>query len=276
VRPPHTAQQSCWSSSGPRPRRPQRGLAQGQTEIVSTQGHRLRSADFIDTLIVEATIHYLDLTLNLPASPAPASALLRVRNVLDGLFGTALPLGWDDVRIRSEGHRPGGAHRGGSRPTRRPGTENTPARVTAEGDPPWGTGMAIARRPNALCRDRRASFFGEGSLTSHGRAPIAALCGWSCSGPASEFSGVAPGRRDGDDHPSGSGGIELERMEHAVDPSRCATNVPQGHHSRAVPEVYEAGPKSLTRTNTPGRAVGLEPTTCGLKMNSLPLPSHVP
>jgi hypothetical protein len=54
-----------------------------QAEFVSTQGHRLRSADFIDTLIVEATIHYLDLTLNLPASPAPASALLRVRNVLD-------------------------------------------------------------------------------------------------------------------------------------------------------------------------------------------------
>jgi hypothetical protein len=56
-----------------------------QAELVSTQGHRLRSADLIDTLIVEATIHYLDLTLNLPASPAPASALLRVRNVLDGL-----------------------------------------------------------------------------------------------------------------------------------------------------------------------------------------------
>ena len=36
-------------------------------------------------------------------------------------------------------------------------------------------------------------------------------------------------------------------------PSRCATNVPQGHHSGAVPEVSEAGPKSLTCTNTPGR-----------------------
>ena len=74
-----------------------------QAEIVSTQGHRLRSADFIDTLIVEATIHYLDLTLNFPASPAPVSALLRVRNVLDGLLGTALPLGWDDVEYALKG-----------------------------------------------------------------------------------------------------------------------------------------------------------------------------
>jgi hypothetical protein len=50
-----------------------------QVGIVSTQGHRLRWADLIDTLIVEATIHYLDLTLDLPAPPAPASALLHVR-----------------------------------------------------------------------------------------------------------------------------------------------------------------------------------------------------
>jgi len=74
-----------------------------QAQIVSTQGRRLRPADFIDTLIVEATIHYLDLTLNLPASPAPGSALLRVRNVLDGLLGTALPLGWDDVEYALKG-----------------------------------------------------------------------------------------------------------------------------------------------------------------------------
>jgi Mycothiol maleylpyruvate isomerase N-terminal domain len=71
--------------------------------IVSTQGHRLRSADLIDTLIVEATIHYLDLTLNLLAPPAPVSALLRVRNVLDGLLGTELQLDWDDVEYALKG-----------------------------------------------------------------------------------------------------------------------------------------------------------------------------
>ena len=57
----------------------------------------------VDTLIVEATIHYLDLTLNLPAPPAPATALLHVRKVLDGLLGTELPLEWDDVEYALKG-----------------------------------------------------------------------------------------------------------------------------------------------------------------------------
>jgi len=74
-----------------------------RVEIVSTQGHRLPSADFIDTLIVEATIHYLDLTLNLQATSAPAEALERVRNVLDGLLGTPLPLEWGDVEYALKG-----------------------------------------------------------------------------------------------------------------------------------------------------------------------------
>jgi hypothetical protein len=53
--------------------------------------------------------------------------------------------------------------------------------------------------------------------------------------------------------PSGSSGIELEHMEHAVDPSRCATNVPQGHCSGAVPADHEGGPKPLTCANTAWR-----------------------
>lgn len=69
----------------------------------SSQGRRLRWADLVDTLIVEATIHYLDLTLNLPAPPAPASALLHVRKVLDGLLGTELQLEWDDVEYALKG-----------------------------------------------------------------------------------------------------------------------------------------------------------------------------
>src|SRR5665811_531714 len=53
--------------------------------------------------------------------------------------------------------------------------------------------------------------------------------------------------------PSGSSGIELEHMEHAVDPSRCATNVPQGHCSGAVQAAHEGGPKPLTCANTAWR-----------------------
>ena len=58
---------------------------------------------------------------------------------------------------------------------------------------------------------------------------FSASCGWLCSGPASEFSGVAPAAVTVTAPPSGSCGIELEHMEQAVDPSRCARNVPQGH-----------------------------------------------
>jgi hypothetical protein len=33
---------------------------------VATQGHTLATGDFIDTLVVEAAVHYLDLTLSMP------------------------------------------------------------------------------------------------------------------------------------------------------------------------------------------------------------------
>src|SRR5664280_295077 len=74
--------------------------------------------------------------------------------------------------------------------------------------------------------------------------------------------------------PSGSSGIELEHMEHAVDPSRCATNVPQGHCSGAVQADHEGGPKPLTCANTawPHRArtddlrIQNEQTACPLTM----------
>jgi uncharacterized protein (TIGR03083 family) len=66
-------------------------------QAVATQGHVLRTADFTATLVVEATVHYLDLTAGLPAAPPPDAAALRlVRRVLDGLLGTPLPGGWDD------------------------------------------------------------------------------------------------------------------------------------------------------------------------------------
>jgi uncharacterized protein (TIGR03083 family) len=64
---------------------------------VTTQGHVLATADFIATLVVEAAVHYLDLTVGLPAAPPPdAAGLALVRRVLDGLLGTPIPGGWDD------------------------------------------------------------------------------------------------------------------------------------------------------------------------------------
>ncbi len=71
---------------------------------VATQGHALRTADFIATLAVEAAVHYLDLTVRLPAAPPPEPASLAlVRRVLDGLLGTPMPGGWDDATYALKG-----------------------------------------------------------------------------------------------------------------------------------------------------------------------------
>jgi Mycothiol maleylpyruvate isomerase N-terminal domain len=67
-------------------------------QVVATQGHALRTDDFIATLVFEAAIHYLDITVALPAAaPADPAALALVRNVLEALAGHPLPAGWDDV-----------------------------------------------------------------------------------------------------------------------------------------------------------------------------------
>jgi uncharacterized protein (TIGR03083 family) len=62
-------------------------------EKVTTQGHILRTQDFVATLIFEATIHYLDMTVDLPDSPDPVGMSV-VRKVLDGLLGSTVD--WDD------------------------------------------------------------------------------------------------------------------------------------------------------------------------------------
>lgn len=66
-------------------------------ELVATQGHVLRTSDFIGTLAVEAAVHYLDLAAGL-ANPSPSDPipLGLVRRVLVGLLGASLPQDWDD------------------------------------------------------------------------------------------------------------------------------------------------------------------------------------
>ncbi len=62
---------------------------------VETQGHVLDVRDFAATLVAEATIHHLDLTLNLPGAPEPDPEALRLTaRTLDGLFG---PEAWDVI-----------------------------------------------------------------------------------------------------------------------------------------------------------------------------------
>lgn len=67
-------------------------------DVVATQGHTLTTADFVHTLLLEATVHLLDLTVAVPDAPAPPdAALAQVSAVVESLARGPLPTGWDDL-----------------------------------------------------------------------------------------------------------------------------------------------------------------------------------
>jgi hypothetical protein len=69
-----------------------------EIDFVTTQGHILATPDFIATLVVEATVHHLDLTASLSDKPAPASTAVSVTTrTLDGLLRVPRPQSWDDL-----------------------------------------------------------------------------------------------------------------------------------------------------------------------------------
>jgi hypothetical protein len=62
-----------------------------------TQGLVITLPDFLATLVVEAALHHLDLSVHLDRAPStPAGALAVTRATLEGLLGGPLPAGWDD------------------------------------------------------------------------------------------------------------------------------------------------------------------------------------
>jgi hypothetical protein len=68
------------------------------------QGHVLAVGDFLATWVVEAAVHHLDLTVELPEAPPPAPASLDVtRDTLDALAGQEAPAGWDDAAYALKG-----------------------------------------------------------------------------------------------------------------------------------------------------------------------------
>jgi hypothetical protein len=72
--------------------------------LVCTQGHVISVADFCSTLVVEATTHLLDLTVDLDGAPQPAAAALaEARRVLEGLHRGPLPAQWRDTEAVLEG-----------------------------------------------------------------------------------------------------------------------------------------------------------------------------
>ena len=65
---------------------------------VTTQGHVLTATDLLSTLVVEAVVHHLDLTVDLPAAPPPDDEVLaHTRAVLDAMLGAPSPSGWATV-----------------------------------------------------------------------------------------------------------------------------------------------------------------------------------
>jgi hypothetical protein len=79
-------------------------------QAVHTQGHVITVADLTSTLVVEATVHLLDLVVDLPAAPTPPpEALAETRRVLEGLEGGPLPADWDDTEavLKGTGRVPG-------------------------------------------------------------------------------------------------------------------------------------------------------------------------
>ncbi len=73
-------------------------------QAVATQSHTIATGDFIDTLVVEAAGHYLDIIVSMPTAPAAdPTALALVREVLVGLAGSPMPPDWDDETCALKG-----------------------------------------------------------------------------------------------------------------------------------------------------------------------------
>jgi uncharacterized protein (TIGR03083 family) len=72
--------------------------------LVGTQGHVLTVADLAETLVIEAAVHHLDLTVRLPDDPGPPpQALALVRRTLAAQLGGPLPTRWDDTEAALKG-----------------------------------------------------------------------------------------------------------------------------------------------------------------------------
>lgn len=65
--------------------------------LVATQGHVLRVADLVATLVVEAAVHHLDLVVELDRPGPAAEPLALTRRTLDTLLGRPTPAEWDDA-----------------------------------------------------------------------------------------------------------------------------------------------------------------------------------
>jgi Mycothiol maleylpyruvate isomerase N-terminal domain len=78
---------------------------------ITTQGHLLAVPDFLTTLVTEAVIHHLDMTVQLTAAPGPdARAVALATRTLDGLLGSDVsrPDAWtaEEYLLKGTGRAP--------------------------------------------------------------------------------------------------------------------------------------------------------------------------
>jgi hypothetical protein len=72
-------------------------------DVVRSQGAALTVADELSHIVVEATIHHLDLVVRLDRPGPAAGPLAEVRRVLEGLLGGPIPARWDDATSARRG-----------------------------------------------------------------------------------------------------------------------------------------------------------------------------
>jgi len=68
------------------------------TDLVATQGHVLSVADLVGTLVIEATIHHVDMTAHLDRVGPQLESLVVTRATLDHLLGRPAPDAWSSTR----------------------------------------------------------------------------------------------------------------------------------------------------------------------------------
>jgi hypothetical protein len=69
------------------------------SDVIASQGRTFTVTDFLGTLAVEATVHHLDMLVDLPGKPEPRPGAVEVTvRVLDHLLGdTVQRPPWDDL-----------------------------------------------------------------------------------------------------------------------------------------------------------------------------------
>jgi hypothetical protein len=72
-------------------------------DVVRSQSAAMTVADEFSHIVVEATIHHLDLVVRLDRPGPSAGPLAEVRRVLEGLAGGPFPARWDDVTAARRG-----------------------------------------------------------------------------------------------------------------------------------------------------------------------------